>query len=341
MKERILYDPKLDMEFPPDEDFNNEFSSPPELVEKTSVDLDKNLFENKGRESAEGVNGLNLPGGGSDIFTRVLNMDKQKQQEAVKKGSNLPDYVKSLVSLREEEDFEEEDFEDEDVDFEDGEFEDEDFEEGGFDEDFGEGISSGGFDDTDSDVEMGDEDGEEFLTDDFDNEEDILQTQEWREEQEVDEELAKIFGKDSPYLQGTSKGNQYIDEEMSSTYQSAMNGKGGISDDTLLDTSNFSSGGFLETYEDGFVYISGEGHSLAFAQVEETPDKPSDIATVLLLKDVEADDEGEIVIPLPQEDLDNIIDRLQALKQIGNAGYQMIERARKKVKKPPVKRRMK
>ena len=332
------YDPKLaDLEIPGDPTLNSIFSAPPEVpgAQSSSADLDAQLFGSDSGSSSRGVEGIPWAGSATSIFEAAIDIERKKQQEAAQRGDHIPAYMKQF--LREADEEAEETEETEDAEGVGEDLDDIDF---GDTSDVSDADFGGGIDDSGSDVDI-DSEGTEFDEDlDIDiDEEDAAQTQMWKEEDDVEAEMSKLLGDDSPYTQGTSKG---FDPSQSATYANASSTSPFVDDD-LVDATNFKSGGFFEEFEDGFVFVSGEGHTLAFARPEAEDQYYSDstrdnIQATLVFKPNSAvedsdSEEGEIFIDLSGTEIDALASALRKFQSAGSSIGGIMEKARRRVRR--------
>ncbi|MCA1800519.1 MAG: hypothetical protein LC687_04730 [Actinobacteria bacterium] len=346
------YDPSLDTEFEPMQELDMQFSAPPSLNESGEGPsaLDSELF---GDASDDYDPTQAQPkGSGRSIFEAAL----KAEQERNKKGSSIPAYAKDL--LKERRLHEQDEDEDEDVDEEDGEYADTYADEFTGDDSSGDG--SFDFGDDESTAEFGDEDDEDLddEEDDYDiDDEDLAQTDEWKSEQDVDEEMARLLGDDSPYVQGASgnrgggarSGAYAFDKGTSPTYNNAVNNKSSV-DDSLVSAEKFESGSFIEHFDDGFVFVSSSGSTMALVKPEEEDDNVGFDVTdtylrgLLLFKPEGAEDEDdEIVMELSGEELDSLANALQNFKSTGGTSFMehvsVMDRARRKAQTAKHKRK--
>ena len=329
------YDPRLDTELPTDPDFNSQFDAPPVIGgDIADSGLDAQLFGG-GSSSGSGGNKPMWPDGSTSIFEAAQQVERKKVLEEQKRGGGIPAYARDLLKqhkLREAEDEDElEDDTDEgdDVDFDfDADLESTDVGGGGDDLDF---------DDTDDDEafnEEGFDDDEELEGSDI---ADRDQTQRWRDEKDVEEEMARLLGGDSPYAQGQSR-DRTLNKDTSPTYQNASTTKSGVDAD-LESAETFPTGAFMEHYDDGFVFVSGEGHTLAFADPDEddvgvNEEDPTKIRAVFVIRSVEAqDDEDEVVIELSGEEIESLASALQKFRTSTQSFGGLIERAKRHPKR--------
>ena len=354
------YDPQLDTELDPDNDIDGVFGAPPAVDESSEHEVDKQVFgESSSSSSQENPDfaGLfpNSKGSGKSIFESALKAEQEKK----KKGDSIPAYAKELMSqqfgkppLMEQEDEDEEEETDDDFDVDDGMEGDEDFSDVGFDDadldfddddDFtGGGDAGGGGFDFEGGVDLDDDDTDEV---DFD-EDDVLQTERWQDEDDIDTEMARLLGDDSPYQQGMS--NRAFDPASSPTYTN-MHSASGIVDEDVVGAERFASGGFIESFEDGFVFVDKNGASLAIVDAEEGDEgggsiesgedvSDNNLAAYLLFRPegTDPDEEGEdIGIELTKEELSHLADAINQMTGTTVAGAgatpaSFMEQARRK-----------
>jgi len=341
------YDPKLDdLEIPSDPETESIFNGPPALDESVgggSSEVDAQLFGNSdGYDPTEGSKDS-----GRSLFEAAMKAEEQKK----KKGGGIPAYARELAEsmgykLQEEDEDEEEPDDEVGVDEDD---DDVDIDVGGgtFDDlpdaDFGD----------DDDIDLDDPDlDEDEMDEEFDiDDEDIEQADRWRDEQDVDEEMSRLLGGDSPYVQGATagggsgghkRGSHSFDRGLSPTYRGVSDSSPYVDED-LIHAEKFSSGGFIEHFEDGFVFVGSNGASLALVKPEEEDDEVLDFdATddslrgfLLFRPEGAEDDDDEITMGLSGEELDSLSQALQGFRAAGQTlgATSFVEHARQRAKK--------
>ena len=328
------YDEKLEAEFDPMPDLDQQFSAPPKLDESDSSgsEIDAQLFGGGDYDPTD----VSRKSSGTSIFEAAI---KAEQERAKKKGNGVPAYVKELLEasgrrLTEDEDEEEEDDDTEEMDIDtDDDFDDSDidFDAGGSGDDF-----SDGDDDDDFEFDEVDDDEDDFETAD----EDVLQTDEWRSEEEVDEEMSRLLGDDSPYVQGATTGAKHsyqFDPNQSATLANSRAGKSEVDDD-LVSASRFQSGGFIEYFDDGFVYVSQKGPSMAVVDAtdegDELDDSPTNLRAVMVFNSTGEEDD-DIVVEFTKEEIDELVGAFSNFgsQTIENTPAAFFEHARQKAKR--------
>lgn len=327
------YDPKLDTELEPLDELDSQFSAPPDAGGNGGDDIDAQLFGGGG-DDYDPTQGP--AASGTSIFEAAVSAEREARKQ---KGPAIPAYARELAKLQEQDEDEDEPEEDEDEDVtpedpnDDLDLDDADFD---FDED----------PDVDDEFDLDEDEVEEEEEIDVDVE-DQEQADRWRGEDEVDEEMARLLGTDSPYVQGTRRSGSRthgstaydFDTVDSSAYTHAVS-SGGYVDEDLLSATKFNSGGFIEYFDDGFVYVSGNGATLAMVHPEDEDDEPGlddevddSLRGLLLFKPTqEVGDEEEIVIELSGEELDELIDAFTTFRTSPGGAQTFMERARQKAK---------
>ncbi len=339
------YDPQLDKEFEPMPELDSQFGAPPALEESAGSEIDSQLFGDGGDDDYDPTNAAPKNAGRS-IFEAALSAEASQQQK--KKGGTIPAYARDLMksmNLKEQDEDDDEPEEDDELGDTDIEFDMDDAgDTGDMEFDFG------GDDVDDDDTDFDDED-EDSIDADIDDE-DLAQTDEWKSEQDIDDEMARLLGDDSPYTQGATGGRgggaksgaYAFDKESSPTFMHAMSDKGSV-DDSLVNAQKFESGGFMEEFDDGFVFVSSSGSTLAIVKPEDEDDGPlgyddtdTSLRGLMVFRPEGSEDEDdEIIIELSGEELDALVAAIQGFKTTGSNSF--MEHARRKANRAKRKRK--
>lgn len=313
MAELTKYDPSLEATLSPDPGINEIFSDPTEIGGGSVPGVDA-IFESVGAE--DDFAGITPSQNHSSIFKAALDTSKKRQ-------SVIPAYARDLLSQLKEAEEEEEDDE--------KELPEEGEESSGEEIDLDAGDGEDSFDFFSEEDSEEDEEAEEEEDEEFSDPDDLVQTAEWDDESVVNSELSKIMKGSEPAEEGApavpSAGgygqSQHRPRPFSSTgvkataaYDNTVSAEGTV-DNELTRADAFSSGGFIEEFEDGFVFVDRGGQTVALA-VPELEDEyygaeryPTDSAAVLLVKG-SGEEDPEMAIELSGEELESLSALLSA-----------------------------
>jgi hypothetical protein len=328
IEENVPYDPSLEQNLDSDPEINEIFSE--EL--EASPPIEEKIKESKNLKADTDDFSDLVPNttASSSIFKKALESSKINEKR------NIPSYIKDYLKLEEQENEEEEEEEEEKI--EDTEQEEE-YEEDqitgkeSFSSSSGRSLKKSKLEDYDEDEDEGEDEEEDENEEEWEEDTrdalDQLQTEDWEEENLVNQELSRILGVEKKKTYSTSPGivqNQSKVTPFSFFRNTASfdnlegDGEEEDVDGRLISAESFSSGSFIEKFEDGFVFVDKNGQALAFIILNPPGSSPtdtlnpSDTSALFLIKSGEGG--KEIPLEFSLEELSSVVNSLQKFLNI-------------------------
>ena len=311
MKESESFeDIDVNLKLDPEASVDSLFESADDIVNVGSSDLISETFGNVEMED-EFASLAGVKTKATAIFEAAMKATQKEEKNAI------PSYARAYLKKRKLYEDEEEEIENEESD--------DDFDAGGDDS----GVDFGDLDFTEEESEDSDDDiDEENFEEDFEDPADVARTESIQDEEIMDEELSSIMGT-TPTARNTGQGQgqhrlrPYNSQGIRDTAAfSNTSEPSNAFDDRLSSAASFNSGSFIETFDDGLLFVDRKGQSFALAIPDPVEDEwdhdtsPTESLGVILVKGNEETD-PELVIEVSIEELDALISALESFKSAG------------------------